>query len=140
VGVKLVWVKVARVKSGSGHDGQAELFRGNLEYFRRRERLATFLAERRDPAVAASNHGLQKSRLRGIVFERNAYFSDRGIDSLFDVDERIRPPQGLGNLRARHQPLHLRRLLCSTPVLVDLVLAPLVFGFSHSWLCSRPLC
>ena len=58
---------------------------------------------RTDEAVSPADHRLQIFRLRRIIFQGHAYFADRGIDSLFDIDENILAPQGIGDLLASHQ-------------------------------------
>lgn len=62
------------------------------------------LGGRGDEAIAAADDGVKIVRLVGIVGESAADLANRGIDSLFDIDEHIfAAPQLGGDLAAGNQ-------------------------------------
>lgn len=78
------------------HHGPPKIFRGECHV------RAGIFAIRYKP-VASPHDRLQKSGLRRIVLKGDAYFADRGVDSLLYVDENVFSPQRIRNLFARDE-------------------------------------
>ena len=94
----IFWIQTSR-----GHDGASELFCGKDNFFVGHGAGGIFFGVGRDETITSAYDSLQVLRLTGIIGQGAANFADRGIDSLFDVDEYIFAPQCAGDLLARYQ-------------------------------------
>src|SRR5690348_11471344 len=102
---------VVGIQTSRGHHGTSEFLGGKHDLFR-----IVITGDLRNEAVAFADYGPNETWLDIIIIQGDTNLADRGVNSLFDIDEEILTPQFRGNLLAgqnvgliidqQHEQLH----------------------------------